>query len=224
MATAMQPQRIIRGINRDEVGPVRSDRGPGLVAGRSSPPARVIGRRDGVVASMPQPGTSSSPLGFIPNPTRAITHSRPSELEGILGHQFRRGVVPEVLGLRSAASTTFGNSRLTQAKRKYPRVTGPYPAQITVPSTANLFTYSVRARIQWARNITNSLPLPSNPIEGRYRIQNPKGEPFPFHVLVRGGPAIPAAAGEGAPYPPRGPTLHGILRILGRRLARGSGP
>jgi hypothetical protein len=136
--------------------------------------------RDGAAASVSPPGTSPSILGTHTTTNRAIAPVNPSESEGRDDHQIDGGTVPDVPSPRCITSRTNTNSRVMRARRKYPRMTGPYPNQIAVPSTANYFTYRIPVRMQWAKNITTSLPIPSNQTEGRYRIQNPRGEPFPF--------------------------------------------
>ncbi len=65
------------------------------------------------------------------------------------------------------------------ARRKYQNAAVGRPEPIWVPPTANPLTYRYHARMQWARRVTLSLPLPSNALEARYRIQNPGGGAFP---------------------------------------------
>ncbi len=68
------------------------------------------------------------------------------------------------------------------ARRKYQQATVDRPPPITIPSGCSPLNYRLKDRIQWAREITASLPLPVHALEARYRIQSPTGSPFPFAI------------------------------------------
>ncbi len=78
------------------------------------------------------------------------------------------------------AEESLGMSRAMAARRRYQQATKSRPLPIPVPHAANPLTHQIPARMRWAQQVTLPLPLPSNTLEARYRIQTPWGEPFPF--------------------------------------------
>lgn len=47
---------------------------------------------------------------------------------------------------------------------------------------ADIYTYRLGVRVQWAKAATAYVPLPKTALGARWRIPSPSGQPFPLNV------------------------------------------
>ncbi len=128
-------------------------------------------------------GTVTTSEGTQPLRVERTTFDLPAREErsptpGTSSGQTQR-VVPSGAGEATGSGEVGRPHRAMAARIKYQRAIMNRPPQIPVPLHANPLTYHLSARLNWARRITLTLPLPRSSIEARYRIQSPRGEPFP---------------------------------------------
>lgn len=86
----------------------------------------------------------------------------------------------------SSGTSSLSSSDIQErrARRKYSGARRQRLQPIRIPDGENPHVYRLSERLIWASELTARLPRPKSPLEARFKIQNPNGEPFPNFLPV----------------------------------------